>query len=166
MSTISEAQINQRAQEIINSTAAKYGIDSATFTTAQREDARNAAKEQLEYESNPHVQALQASQEEVRQLKAQLDALQQRGPVSVPSGKAPFNNDVIRGRLGSTFYTLSQNQKIAAAGIDPSTVNAQELKKLFGRGCDAKAALDYSRQNPGDYAKKRELAKLLDIYGG
>jgi hypothetical protein len=166
MSTYTETQLIERTHQIVNATAAKHGVDPETFTTAHRADARNAAREQLEYENDPHVQALQASQEENRHLKAQLDALRSRGPVSVPSGRAPLNAAQVRGRLGNTFYTLSNAQKITAAGIDPSTVNVAELKKLFARGCDTKAALDYSRQAPSDYAKKRELAKLLDLYGG
>jgi hypothetical protein len=60
---------------------------------------------------------------------------------------------------------LSQAQKITAAGENPSEVNPAELKKLFGRGADTAKALDYSRHNPTDYARKRELARLLDIDG-
>lgn len=165
MSTITEHQITERANQIINSTAAKHGVDPASFTTGQREDARNSAREQLELESNPHYMALQQANEKNRQLEAQIAALSSRGPVSAPSATAPFNAAQVRGRLGSTFYSLSNSQKISAAGVDPASVNIAELKKLFGRGSDSKAALDYSRQAPSDYSKKRELAKLLDIYG-
>lgn len=163
---ITQEQINARAQQIISSTAARHGVDPSTFTQDQIDDAKRTAAEQLTLESDPHYMALQASREENRQLKAQLEALQSRGPVAAPSGKAPFNADQVRGQLGATFYTLSQSQKIAAAGVDPSTVHVEELRRLFSRKADTKAALDYSRQAPSDYAKKRELAKLLDIYGG
>lgn len=166
MSPITEIQIAERAERIVNATAAKHGVAPDTFTATQREDARQAARAELEYESDPHVQALQAANEENRQLKAQLAALQTRGAVSAPSGKAPFNAEIVRGRLGSAFYGMSNNQKIAAAGEDPSRVDLVELKRLFGRGADTQSALDYSRQNGADYARKRELAKLLDIYGG
>jgi hypothetical protein len=165
MTTITEASINERAQQIINATARKHNVDPSTFTSAQRDDAKQTAREQLEYENDPHVQALQASQEENRQLKAQIEALRSRGPLAPPSGKARFNADQVRGRLGAAFYGMSQTQKIAAAGEDPGTVNTTELKRLFGRGCDTEAALDYSRQNPADYARRRELARLLDLYG-
>src|SRR5579872_2655232 len=161
--SFTEQQVIARAEQIINSNAAKHGVDPITFSSAQREDARNTAREQLTLENDPHYMALQASREENRQLQAQLTALQSRGPVAPPSGKASFIAEQVRGRLGSAFYTMSNAQKIAAAGEDPSRVNPAELKKLFGRGSDTKAALDYSRQNPSDYARKRELAKLLDL---
>jgi hypothetical protein len=162
---VTEQQINERAQQIIDANAARYGVDPNSFTSSQREDAKRTAAEQLQYESNPHVQALQASQEENRQLKAQLEALRSRGPVAPPSGKAPFNAAQVRGRLGASFYQMSQSQRIVAAGQDPTSVNVHELKKLFGRGADTAAALDYSRQAPSDYARKRELARLLDLDG-
>jgi hypothetical protein len=163
---ITPEAINARTQQIVNANAAKHNVEPASFSTSQLEDARATASAQLELEGNPHYQALQVSREENRQLQAQLEALRSRGPVAAPSGKSPFIAELVRGRLGATFYTLSNNQKILAAGEDPSSVNPAELKKLFGRSADSKAALDYSRQNPSDYAKKRELARLLDIYGG
>lgn len=165
MPNYNEAQISERAQQIISANAAKHNVDPASFTSAQREDARNIAIQQLEFETDPRVIALQASQEENRQLKAQNEALRSRGPVAPPSGQAPFNAAQVRGRLGNTFFTLSNNQKISAAGVDPASVNVEELRRLFGRGADCKKALDYSRQNPSDYAKKREIARLLDLYG-
>jgi hypothetical protein len=163
--SITPEQIEARARQIINANAAKHGIDPDSCTTAQREDAKHAAIEQLEYESNPHVQALEAEREKTRLLEAQLAALRSRGPVAPPSGKAPFNAAQVRGRLGASFYQMSQSQKILAAGVDPSTVNVHELKKLFGRGADTAMALDRSRQNPSDYARLRELARLLDLDG-
>jgi hypothetical protein len=166
MSTFTETQLNERTNQIIAKNAAEHKVDPSSFTTAQREDARNFAREQLTLETNPHYMALQTSREENRQLQAQLAALQSRGPIAPPAGRAPFNEAQVRGRLGATFYGLSNAQKIAAAGENPNDVNLSELRKLFGRGCDTKAALDYSRQNPSDYARKRELSKLLDIYGG
>ncbi len=165
--SITDMQITERAEQIINANAAKYKVDPSTFTAAQRQDARDAAKAQLEYESDPKVQALSAANEEIRQLKAQLEAARSRGPASAPAGRAPFVAEQIRGRIGNaTWFTLSNDAKIRAAGEDPANVSIPELKKLFGRGADTAKALDYSKQNPSDYAKKRELAKLLDLYGG
>lgn len=166
MSTLTEAQINERTQFIINKNAQNSGLHPDDFTEAQRQDARNFAIEQLEYENDPKVQALQAANEEIRQLRAQNEALKSRGPASAPAGRAPFVAEQVRGRIGNaTWFTLSYDAKIRAAGEDPSNVNLTELRKLFGRGADTAKALDYSKQNPTDYAKKRELAKLLDLYG-
>ena len=165
MTQISEAAIAARAEQIIAANAANYKMDPASFTTAQIEDARQTAREQLEHESDPRVIALEAEREKTRLLEAQLAALRSRGPVAPPSGKAPFNAAQVRARLGPAFYQMSQSQKIAAAGEDPSTVNVAELKKLFGRGANTEYALDYSRASASDYAKKRELARLLDLDG-
>jgi len=166
MSAITEAQINERTQAIINKNAENSGLHPDNFTDAQRQDARNFAIEQLKYENDPKVQALQAANEEIRQLRAQNEALRSRGPVAAPAGRAPFVAEQIRGRIGNaTWFTLSNDAKIRAAGEDPANVSIPELKNLFGRGADTAKALDYSRQNPSDYAKKRELARLLDVYG-
>jgi hypothetical protein len=167
MSNYTEAQINERTNQIIAKNAAEHKVDPSSFTPSQREDARNFAREQLTLETNPHYMALQTSREENRQLQAQLDALRSRGPQSAPAGKAHFVAEQVRGRIGNaTWFTLSNDAKIRAAGEDPANVSIPELKKLFGRGCDTAKALDYSKQNPSDYARKRELARLLDVYGG
>lgn len=166
MTTISEIAIAERATKIINATALKHKVDPATFTPAQIEDAKQSARQELELESNPHYMALQQANEKNKQLEAQLSALQSRGPVAPPSGKAPFIAEQVRGRIGNaTWFTLSNDAKIRAAGEDPTNVSIPELKKLFGRGADTAKALDYSKQNPSDYARKRELARLLDVYG-
>lgn len=163
--TINENTITERANKIIAANAAKHGVDALSFTSEQRDEAKRIALEQLTTEADPHYQAYQQEREKNRVLEAQLETLRNSRPAPKESVSAPFNHQQVRGRLGSAFYTLSASQKIAAAGIDPATVNAKELQKLFGRGSDTAAALDYSRQSPADYTKKREIAKLLDIYG-
>jgi hypothetical protein len=60
---------------------------------------------------------------------------------------------------------LTDAQKIAALGVDPSTVNLVEAKKIFGRGADAQLGIALMKSDPTRYKVLKESALATGRYG-
>jgi hypothetical protein len=162
--SISETAISERTTAIINSTATRHGVDPATFTTAQREDARNSAIEQLTHESSPFYQQYVEEKQRRELAESQLNALKTSRTNSNTQAAAKVSTQVVRARMGGDWFRLTDAQRLAAIGADPNT-DRELLRKLFGRGAQSSFVVDFSKAQPQRYADLREAALAVGIYG-
>jgi hypothetical protein len=137
------------------------------YEAAAREQAlkavQNAAAE------NGLFERLYKAERQQRQVaEQQLEAIRTQGVKhNSPAGGPPVSAEQAKARAGAHqwLHKMTDAQKIAALGVDPSTVNPKEAAKLFGRGADTKLATDLHKADPAKYRVLREVAIALGSYG-
>lgn len=166
---INQEQIESRARQIVEASCKKHNAPVETVSEAQWNDARSTAKMQLEeraeLEKNPYFRLYNEEKAAHAATKTQLDIVKTTRTSSGTTAKAAITVEVARAKMGDQWFLGTDNQRLQALGIDPNTINREELRRLFGRGASSHDAVDYQRTNPQRYATLREAAKALSVYG-
>jgi hypothetical protein len=169
-STVSTEQIEARARQIVEQSCQKHHKPVETVSEAQWADARRAAAEQLEeraqLEQNPYFRLYTEEKAAHAATRTQLEIVKTNRSNSATSAKAAISVEQARGRMGNQWFLSTDAQKLQALGIDPNSINREELRRLFGRNASSHDAVDHQRSNPQRHATLREAAKALGIYGG
>lgn len=167
---ISQEQIEARARQIVEQSCQKHNAPVENVSEAQWNDARQTAKLQLEeraeLERNPYFNLYQQEKAAHEATRTQLEIVKTNRTSSGTNARAAVTVEQARGRMGNQWFLSTDAQKLQALGIDASTINREELRRLFGRSASSHDAVDYQRTNPQRYATLREAAKALGIYGG
>lgn len=165
MTSITEAQINERAEQIINAAMEKHGIaDRAQVPQSAVDDAKQTAKEQLEHEANPFYQQYLEEKQRRELAESQLNALQTARTNTTAHAVAKVSTERVKAQMGADWYRLTDAQRLAAIGADPNT-DRELLRKLFGRGAQSAFVVDFQKGQPQRYADLREAARAIGIYG-
>lgn len=164
-----ESIIRVAADNIIRQAAAKNGLTIDQIPQEAREDAlrfaRASFEENAKKEKDPYYRMYQEEKAAHDLTKNQLGAMSQSRNAAATSHRAPIQMEVARGQAGNAWYSLTDQQKAQSIGwTEP--IDRDELFRLFGVGADTHTVVDYSRSNGPRYARLRELAKALGIYGG
>jgi hypothetical protein len=138
-----------------------------------KDDAYRYAKAALEEKqaeaANPVYAQLQAEREAHRLTQMQLEAVKQTR-VNVANDTRPaLDPAIIRARMGERdWFALTDSGRLQSIGVDPASVTGvekQQIKELFGRGCDSHYANDFFKQNAGRYRLLKNIAVVLNLQG-
>jgi hypothetical protein len=166
---ITESAVNEAAEKFIIATCQKHGLTRDQLPAEAVEDARRIAREGLESnqrnQNNEFYHLYTAQKAENEALKAQLGAVRENREAR--SDKRTVDTmEQVRDRMGrATWFQLTEAQKLSALGLDPSTVDKNQLRTLFGAKSDGSYAVDFQKTNPYRYKQLREAALALNITG-
>jgi hypothetical protein len=165
-----EVAIKAAADNIIRAAAAKNGLTIDQIPQEAREDAlrfaRASFEENAKKEADPYYKMYCEEKAAHYLTKNQLGAISQSRNAAATSAnhKAPILAEVAQAQAGNQWYTLSDSQKAQSVGwAEP--IDRDELYRLFAVGADSHTVVDYQRSNGQRFARLRELAKVLHIYG-
>jgi hypothetical protein len=165
---ISEEAISQEAQRLIQTAAAKHGLQPTDVPANVQEQAREDAKKLLEQKAaqagDTFSKLLEQERERNRILQAQVDAMRQSGaPRSDHEVKVPTIEQA-RARMGLLAWAkMTIDQRAQSVGINLADMHRPDVERYFGTKSDAKAATDLLRIDPVKYKRMREAARLLGI---
>lgn len=163
-----EVAIKAAADNIIRAAAAKNGMRFEDVPVEAREDAYRFAKASLEDEakkqSDPYYRMYQEEKAAHDLTKNQLGAMSQSRNAAATTSRAPIQAEVARGQAGNQWYSYTDAQKAQSVGWN-EPIDRDELFRLFAVGADTHTVVDYQRSNGPRYARLREVAKALNIYG-
>ena len=111
----------------------------------------------------------QASElEALKNLVAATRVTQQSAGTPDKDRKPAVSADRARALVGEFEWSrMTESQRISSLGVDPATVDRGLLHRAFGRGADSKLANDmYKKTSPYRYRVLREVAVVLNIFGG
>jgi hypothetical protein len=171
--TINEADevtIRAAANQMIAAAAQRGGYSIDSVPEEAKLDAYNHVKasfaEEAKKQNDPYYRMYIEEKASHDLTKNQLGAMSQSRNAAATSAtyKAPIQMEVARGQCGNSWYTLTDAQKVQAVGWN-EPVDRDELHRLFAVGADGHYAADYQRSNGPRYARLREVAKALNIYG-
>lgn len=166
-----EVAIKAAADNVIRAAAAKAGMRFEDVPVEAREDAlrfaRASFEENAKKQADPYYRMYCEEKAAHDLTKNQLGAVSQSRNAAATSAshKAPIQMEVARGQAGNQWYAFTDAQKAQSVGWN-EPIDRDELERLFAVGADTHTVVDYSRSNPARYARLRELAKALNIYGG
>jgi hypothetical protein len=170
--TIDETAVKAEAQRILANLASKHNrtVDSFDAEVADRavEQARTNLEQAAKDESNPYKKLYEAERQQREIVENTLQSIRTQGQKhSTSVGGPPVNAEQAKARAGAFQWNhkLTDSQKVAALGVDPSTVNLAEAKKIFGRGSDPKLGSDLMKSDPVKYRTLREVARAVGSYG-
>jgi hypothetical protein len=161
--------IQAAADKLIASAAARNGVTIDKIPPEAKAEALRYATESIASEAslanNPSHQLYLAAQKENELLKAQLGAVREN-KVARTDTRTVDSMERVRDLMGrATWYQLSRDQKVASLGVEPSSVDHVQLRKLFSKETDSGYAVDFMKTNPFRYRQLREVAKALDVTG-
>jgi hypothetical protein len=166
---INEAAITAAADEIIARTAARHNMQVADLPAGAVDDARRAAREMLESDarnqSNEYYRLWEQQRQENEALKAQLGAVRENR-VARADTRTVDTMEQVRDRIGrAAWFQLPESGKLTAMGLDPASVDKQQLRDLFGRHTDTALAVDLMKTSPYRYKQLKQAALALNITG-
>jgi hypothetical protein len=161
--------ITAAADKIIASTCLKHGIQPSDLLPNAIEDARMAAREFVEAEArkqdNEYYHLYEQQKAETEALKAQLGAVRENRAAKADT-RTVDTMEMIRKRVGrATWFQLSEAGKLSAMGLDPASVDKNQLRTLFGASTDTAFAVDFMKTNPYCYRQLKQAAMALNITG-
>jgi hypothetical protein len=168
--TIDETEVAREATRLIAAAAAKHGLATSEITQDVKDRATAEARVLLESRaqnkgnSEDYRALFEASEQRAKLAESQLAALRN---VNAPSPGKPMVTKVeqARARVGEVgWFKMSPDQRVAALGVDPASVDKAQLGLLFGKNSDHVSAVAFQRANPKRYAELREVAKVLGTY--
>ncbi len=165
-----EISIRLAANQMIAAAAQRGGYSIDSIPEEAKLDAYNHVKasfaEEAKKQNDPFYRMYIEEKASHDLTKNQLGAMSQSRNAAATSAtyKAPISMELARGQVGNSWYTLTDAQKAQAVGwTEP--VDRDELHRLFAVGADSHYVVDYSRSNGPRFARLREVAKALNIYG-
>lgn len=168
-----ERDIENETNRLLAAACQKAGLHPSQLPVEAVEDARNAARNKVEREqalaANPVYAQLEAERAAHKITQMQLEAVKQTR-VNVGNDTRPaLDPAIIRARMGENdWHALTDNGRLQSIGVDPATVTGverQQIKELFGRGCDSHYANDFFKQNAGRYRLLKNIAVVLNLQG-
>jgi hypothetical protein len=171
---ITESAVNQAAEAIIQTNCNRHGMSREQFPADGVEEARRIARQELEADAalkaNPLFLQLEAERAARLQAEATLAAVSQsRANPNAQSVRTGPDPNVVRAQLGEVQWKmLSDNGRLQACGIQPSSVTPVELleaKKLFGRGMVSSYSSNFFKQDQARYQHLKRIAVVLNIQG-
>jgi hypothetical protein len=166
---VTDAAIDAETNRIVAASLAKHNMSIDQLPPGAMEDARRAAKEMLEADarnqSNEYFHLYQQQKQEAEALKAQLGAVRENRTARADT-RTVDTMEQVRERVGrATWFQFSEAQKLTALGLDPATVDKNQLRTLFGRNTDTAFAVDFMKTNPYLYKQYRQASLALNITG-
>jgi hypothetical protein len=164
-----ERAIRTAADKLIQAAAVKHGLSIDEIPPSARDEAYAYARQTVESDqrnqNNEYYLLWEQQKQENALLKTQLGAVRDNKAAAVDNRVVP-TLEMTRDRMGrSTWAQLNTNQRIAAIGVQPDSVDRPQLAKLFGRNADHVYASDLMKTSPYRYRQLREVAKILDVTG-
>lgn len=161
--------IREAADKLIQASCQKHGISPDQLPPDAIEDARRTAKEMIESDqrkqSNEYYHLYEQQRAENEALKAQLGAVRENKTARTDTRRVD-SMEMVRDRMGrAQWFQLSEAQKLTSLGLDPQTVDKQQLRSLFGAKSDGSYAVDFQKTNPFRYRQLREAALALNVTG-
>jgi hypothetical protein len=117
--------------------------------------------------ASDYEQLYYQSQEKIQELENVIKASRIKPVSEHPSkdAKPGMTDEKLRAQIGANAYgNLSRADKVAALGVDPSTVDEVFLRKCFGKSNSGVEAKELFNSNPLRYRVLKEVAKALNIY--
>jgi hypothetical protein len=166
---VTETAIRAAADKIIASTCAKHNMTPDQLPAGAVEDARRAAAEMLESDarnqSNEYYRLWEQQRQENEALKAQLGAVRENRAARADT-RTVDTMEQVRDRIGrAAWFQLPESGKLTAMGLDPASVDKQQLRSLFGRHTDTALAVDLMKTSPYRYKQLKQAALALNITG-
>lgn len=166
-----EVAIKAAANQMIAAAAQKGGYTIDQIPQEAKDDAlafaRASFADEAKKQNDPYYRMYIEEKQAHDLTKNQLGAMSQSRDAAATSAtyKAPIKMEVARAQMGQQWFLCTDAQKVQAVGwTEP--VDRDELHRLFGAGADSHYVVDYQRSNGARYARMREVAKALSIYGG
>jgi hypothetical protein len=148
------------------------GLSADVIREQVKEEAIAQARKNLEQSAadanNPYKAMYEREREQREIVENTLQSIRAQGQKSSTSaGGPPVSAAQAQARAGAHEWNhrLTDSQKIAALGVDPSTVNLAAAKKIFGRGADAKLGIDLMKSDPSRYKVLKQVALATGRYG-
>jgi hypothetical protein len=170
--SIDESAIRAESQRILSNLASKHNRSIDSFDAEIVDRAVGQAKINLEQaakdESNVYKRLYEQERQQREVAENTLQSIRTQGVKhSSPAGGPPVSAEQARARAGAFEWNhkLTDTQKIAALGVDPSTVNLAEAKKIFGRGANAQLGVALHKADPAKYKVLREVSMAVGSYG-
>jgi hypothetical protein len=166
---VTEAAVNQATDKLIQAACLKHGITQDQLPAGAVEDARRTAREMVEADtrkqSNEYYHLYNQEKQAREAAEAQLTAVRENRTARADT-RTVDTMEMVRERVGrTTWFQLTEAQKLTALGLDPASVDKVQLRTLFGKNTDTAAAVDYARAQPFRYKQLRQAALALNITG-
>jgi hypothetical protein len=177
---IDEAQVRKLAEQAIESTCERHGVERNQLKDEAIADAYASARARVlhekEHSQDVGYQALLQERRKTAALEAQIAALSMSKPVANESGNAGHarssrlpDSEIVRAKLGpAAWNALTLDGRLTACGIQPSEVTAsmrEEISEVFGRNANSKRAADLHATRPDHYRKLKSVANILNLTG-
>lgn len=172
--TISDEAIKAETERLIRVAAERNGISVDDLRAQVQEEAVAQAKANLAKsaadETNPYRALYEDERKRRETAENTLQAVRDQGvKSSAPTGDKPhIVVERAKFRVGAHAWNqkLTSDQKLAAVGIPPASVNLKEAAKVFGRGSDQKLGIDLMKSDPQKYRTLKLAAMAVGSYGG
>lgn len=167
---VSQEAIEAETERLIQKAAERNGLSADSIREQVQVEAREQAKKNLEQaakdENNPYRKLYEAERAQRKIAEDSLANIRTNAAKHSDNTRPLVTAEQARRRAGELQWNhkLSVSQKIATLGVEPASVNLEEVQKLFGRGSDLKLALDLHKSDPARYRQLREVAKVAGIY--
>jgi len=167
--TATDAAINAATDKIIESTCARHNIQVADLPPGAVEEARRAATEMIQSEarkeSNEYYHLYNQEKKARETAEAQLGAVRENREAKADT-RTVESMEQVRERVGrAMWFQFSESQKLTALGLDPATVDKNQLRSLFGAKSDGAYAVDFMKTSPYRYRQLKQAALALNITG-
>lgn len=164
-----ELSIKNAATALIASTALKNGLTVAEMPQSAVNEAYAYARSNFESnerkQSNEYYHLYENQKLEIEALKAQAKAVNDNR-TAAKDERVVTSMERCRDLMGrATWQQLSTNQRIAAIGVEPQSVDRKQLEDLFGRNASSTYASDLIKTSPYRYRQLREVAKIMNVTG-
>ena len=166
--TIDETAVKAETERLIQKAAERNGLPVDAIRSQVQEEAVAQARANLEQsakdESNPY-KAMYEQERKQREIAENTLQSIRSNHVKASSDTRPVVT-AAQARAGTLEWNhrMTVNQKIAALGVEPASVNLKEVARI-SRGADPKLGSDLHKSDPGRYRTLREVAIVSGVYG-
>ena len=164
-SPVTDFDVEQESQRLLRVAAQRNGITVADIPADVVQQARDEARKLLERsagdENNPYKRMYEEQLKRAEVAESTLTSVREQGQKhSTPAGGPPVSAEQAKARAGNLawLHQMTDVQKVAALGVDPSTVSLKEAKQVFGKGADPKLGSDLMKVDPARYKTLKQVA--------
>jgi hypothetical protein len=170
--TVSSEAIAAETERLLAVAAERNNLSVDVVREQYNAVAREQAMKNLEEEAKrgTSYQSLYEQERKRAELaESTLAAIREQGVKhgGGNTGGAPVSAEQARRRAGDMawLHRMTPEQKIAALGIPPESVDQKEAAKIFRRGADPALGTALHKADPQKYRILREVSKAIGSYG-